>query len=752
MELRFALISDGIRTDILEPIGFDRFEPEIKRNKMHGVSVEYSDVDLEFDDCRAIDIIRSGYESSIDSIIDFVVELKCGSDDFNEIYRGRLDLGTYQFLNKKYKSVKCKVGQIGLLTTFNNRISTDVCVNDNMSLDGSLLTVYPKLNENITLPGKALLLVSEANDAGVNAESEFTVYESPLDNYGQAKNVEFAYVHEMSQSVISDAGNISMGLPRCFTVDKLKYEEAHIDVSDDISEYIEYEYRFRFCFRLKFLHEGGLGKISSIHRLGFSIYADDEFPNGTPKFSTPVGINVGGINSSNAYIDVDIGSSISSFKFKKLYAVLYFTYSGEKIANKYFRIVSVPDAKSYEKLTALSIYPKTQCSVSFVHEVLSRVCESITDMEMGVVSEYYGRDDSDMPFDGAYSKPGRGALRCITNGYKMRNHIYANGDMPRMYISMKKLIQSLSAIDNIGCGFSFEQGRWFLRVEDWKWFYRFDELFKIDSPSNVERIHDIEETYTRLKVGYKKYAEVHEYNTVDTFHSERNYTTLSKVADRELKALSDFIADPYIIEYTRRKALEKDTKDWQYDEDIFVLCIMGVDTKYKDSSGRIVLSRRYDVDTGMEYTGGSVFSPETMLNVAISPARNAKKWVDRLCRYKGSNGLKYSSGTRNTYARGSAKKRVSETWTLDEIEVTTSYVCEDALGYVKENAGVDRVNPSLRAQLLRFEYPITLEQYNKIRLNPYGFISVDGERCWLKSVKYNFKTGLTKFELIPEWI
>lgn len=752
MELRFSLISDGTQLFIEEPIGFDRFEPVIERNDLHGASVEFSDIELEFDDCDAVELIQTKYEESIDSIIELFVEMKCTeTDDFSEMYRGLLDLGTIKFSDKKYKSASCKVGQSGVLTTFNNRISTDVSIDDTVSVDGVELPAYDLINKEIDIQGHNLIIKSRSWDENI---SEFI----PLAYSFEAGPRNVVYSPAMMNSETGDYGVFPSQSPyvvKPSEANDLLLPFFEFDKKNIHIEKTQIDYSFHFIIRLENSEENI--SMEEIYPIATFIIETGEEGGVLENREINAQLTIQPPNVNYYEKEFSVGGSLQNINFEQIYVYLiislYVPSNLTPIALQRYSLHTKPKS-SYFNVTSNSMLPPTTSKVSMLHETMARITESITNNEMTVWSDYYGRPDS---FAGA-TKPytpalsfGSGSLRCLTNGYKLRQYKYANGELAKMYLSMKKLVNSLSAIDNIGCGFSFEQGRWWVRVENWKWFYKNTELFEINNPSNVERSHDLDETFTRLKIGYKKYADISEANVVDTFHSERNYTTLAKAVDKELQAMSELVADPFAIEYTRRKSIDKDTKDWNYDEDIFMICVMRVNVKL-ESGGTIHSDvTTYEVDNGMEETGNTVTSPDTMINVYISPARNAIRWAERFSQYPGANGLSYASGTRNTTAKGTRKTRPSPlVEQLGGMTRTTTYD-QSYTSFVQENASINKETPYLKSQKVSFEYPISLQQWNSIRMNPYGYIRVNGERYWIKKVQYNFKTGLTKFELIPEW-
>jgi hypothetical protein len=56
--------------------------------------------------------------------------------------------------------------------------------------------------------------------------------------------------------------------------------------------------------------------------------------------------------------------------------------------------------------------------------------------------------------------------------------------------------------------------------------------------------------------------------------------------------------------------------------------------------------------------------------------------------------------------------------------------------------------PSLfTADLLEFECPLSYAQYNTLKTNPYGIISVNGMQGWLRELEYDYSEGTAKFKL-----
>ena len=69
---------------------------------------------------------------------------------------------------------------------------------------------------------------------------------------------------------------------------------------------------------------------------------------------------------------------------------------------------------------------------------------------------------------------------------------------------------------------------------------------------------------------------------------------------------------------------------------------------------------------------------------------------------------------------------------------------------IAENADIEWTKPLFKAEIVKFKYPISRAQYQRIMDNPYGLIRVDGEDYWLKEMQYEVTSGETEFKLIPK--
>lgn len=855
MELKFYIGS----TEIAEPIGFDNFISKIERSSEHGIGAENSLDSLEFVG-EAYSIIKNAYLTNIDNqlllkvlfncedkapvavtrevvkiltstvyvtviILNDVTDLKVGdklikvgenimtdcvityiynntvtvskdipgpvytnvteftfeiteNDSFDEIYRGIIDLSTYDETNADYCSCKCKIGEIGARTTFNNRSETQVDLSSLKTLDGAVLLAYENLNKTITVPAKDIVCTNNGKTSAMSIIAGYKEFDVTADT-------QYALIIGFDNQEYSELGalNTSPDIKWIGDIDSLT--PTFYDCKYDISNIkISYDLNFGISISSDSVrYEAKLVLVSEVNGVK-SIIRETTHTN---------------YNQQDKNISDSFSADIAFSKETKLY--LYVNIQGRETVKTQNSDISISFAENntnFINISSLTNIASTSSKISLIHESISRISEIISGLK--VKSDWYGRTDSEI---NPVQTIGGGALKAITSGLKLRQAALTNGSEPYLFLSFKEIYQAMKAIDNIGWGFSHENGVLCVRVENWKWFYKNDLIMSFTDVYEVNRTVDTKNIYSRLKIGYSKYSDIQELNAIDTFHTERNYTNGLKAIDNQLEQLCKFIADPYAIEFTRRKALDKTTEDWTYDENIFVFALeansqelqekniqvsvqvdgayinliflpdveIGKLIKYNGesyeidtidySTGKIntlpsIITMlpigvyiftvdedtniTYDVETGVTDSENTIISPETMLNARISPERNALRWVDSLFNFASFvNVIDFNSGKGNIDAKFSVVNKQGHSY-LD----TTS-------GVVSEKDGLSRSPGKLKAEILSFEYPLTAYDYNLIKSNPYGKFSVNGEMCYLKSMEYNFSDGLAKFKMIPTY-
>lgn len=708
---RFYLYVDDVKKEVnKEPIGWDGFETTLKRDETyHGITVGSTDITVRFYDIPSMNLIKSVYDDDITRMVYFTMEYN-GEEQF----RGVLDFASYNEVFEKYRYISIKISNIGVETTFENRKEQKVDLDSLTAFDGATLPAYPFLSKSITLPGKDMLLRSTVNNDNYSNNYSF---EHPALNPDQVM-----YLQVNTQNIVLNdleaIYSVYGGLTMSPTAARGNVFFRSFQTETLTTSVID------FAIRYNFILTGGTD--TYFNKVEFIVER-----NGEAIDDFPVTVYEG---ASTNRVTIDVNESelkIEEVKDQDELTCYFRIYlSGTSAGQKSFFIFS---QQSSIGMSALSNSPETTAVTSFVHEALSRIAESTTNGEVTVKSDYYGRTDSDV---NPTEVNGEGSERIILTGLRVRKATQ-NGSRTLFSLSFSDALKGLHPIDNIGYGFVWENGVRYLRIEPYEWFYP-DRVTAKSVPlvtvikqttglpgGNRITISDLKEKGTSVntnliiatfKTGYKKY-ETEGVNGLDAFITDREYRTRQSMTETKLEKVSEFVADTYAIEATRRYAHDPTTKDWRYDNDVFIIQLK------KEEEG-------YVVEQGVVESSG-VISPTNLYNVRLSPARCAKRWLNRIFGWsRKPEQLIFTGGKGNIVA-------------------ITKVTGEDEL--TEENGNIASVNAVLKAETMQFEQYLKLREYKDIIQNPYGQIIVDGQPYYLLEMKYRWRTGLASFKVIPKW-
>ena len=684
MELKFYINT----TEIIEPIGFDEFQTSLKRTEEHGVSVENSVDSLEFFG-NAYGIVKSAYQSDIDTELTFKAQIKCNddSDTFETLYEGVIDLSTYEENTNDYCSCSAKVAEIGAKTTFNNRTETEISLIDGVmnDLDSNVLTTET-LSKTITIPSKGL----KYGATSINEDVEDAT--SPIE-YSYSGYAAWTFVKPFGFTTINEITGFSQGV---VIVD----QEGH-DGND---------YMF-FTAPSNYSHYLLKGEIKLSVESGGVYKPETVYLNIGSHYSKSYTYPTTGILTINEVFDLDLSLNAGDKLIMTLGA--YRTGGNGTVI---FKILT----GSNIDISMIDIISSSTAKVIMPYQAFKKITKIISGLE--IKSNWYNN----------ISGFGGGALKGLLTGLQLRNAPTLITNPTLITSSFKDLFINLKCIDNLGYGFSVEDNILYVRIENWKWFYNSNDVLTINNPSNKRRICDTKNIYSRLKIGYDKYAAIEDINTIDTFHTERNYTNKLKAVDNEFSAKCKYIADPYSIEFTRRKCFDLTTKDWKYDDNIFVIAM---------STAVVSMVQHYYCDKGITDSDDTVISPETLLNFRISPYKNACRFTDIIKQSNLSKEFYFNSGTGNIKAKGKPKTETHYTY-LSDISESDIINENDDLTYAN--------NPINVAELITFDAVLSKTEYDLIKADPYGIITVDGEETYLSEVTRKAMTGECSFKVIPK--
>lgn len=678
-------------TPIDEPIGFDSIEFTLERQKHHGFSAESSVGKLEFYG-EAYDLIKTAYNSDIDSVLIFKSEFKSG-DNWITLYVGNIDLSTYEQQTGDYTSCSCNVAEIGVKTTFNNRTETKIDIRNGVmtDLDG-VEQANETLSLDIAIQGKALQKSVIANS------SDFTASSSEIE-YDSSSYVASAYVRPFGYASVDELEGFIQGL-------SIADQEGSLE--NDFSFFVAPQTNAHYLITAQInlqAEPGGVNKPEDVTVLmtnGSAVVWNKTFA-----YPTTGVLEI----SENISLDLSLtqGARLTCH-------LLAFRTGGNGTV-----LFSVLPNNSVTIKTLLTA-PASTASVILPFEAFKKVTSCISsDIEFR--SSYYTH---------TINQIGAGALKGLVSGLRLRNSSLTNPNFI-LKTSFADLFKNLSCIDNIGFGFTVESDVVCLRVEHWKYFYQNEVIYLISNPTWIKRTFIPDNVYSALEIGYEKYSELEDLNTIDTFHTKRLFSNSLKAVDNTLLKVCQYIADPYAIEFTRVKSFDKTTENWRYDDNIFVIALRSI----VDVPGPV---RIYYTDMGIT-NSENIISPETLLNFRISPYKNACRFTDVIKQGNLTKEFKFISGTGNMSAKGKPGKELRYSYLSDfGSESITSE--NDNLTFENE--------PIIYPDFVEFEYPLSVSDYDKIKQQPYGVVTVNEEDMYLKKLTYSPAQGIGKFTCIPK--
>jgi hypothetical protein len=805
MELEFTLINRfDVETIIEEPVGWDAFNIQLKRHPVrHGTFRELQGNSFSFFGAGA-QMLRTEYELyGIRSNYRMRIREKCGGG-WNVVYFGKVGFDNYKFTCDNGCSVSVDLEQLGAVAQFINRFDQKVDLSSNVALDGAALTDYANLTKSILLPSKAIKLRGSAKNT---ASQEYIIssdigfingFPTGTGTVQGGINIPFATVDvnaikDFDPQGIMDFYNWTQGHEY---IPELVYNNPDIPLNCLGTTFLV-EYRVKGRYK-------NLAAGSGSHAMTLDL------KQGTGNFMGSSTLITGtlvanGLNFVRTEeFDVTWTGTVTLAPTERLWLdfLLGYTKNTNYVADVRLEI----DPETYFKAEVVSKCDPTSAKFYLINEATSRVIESITNNQLKLYSEYYGRIDS-APY--AFPGNGCGSMKAITIGLELRKAKLTDGSDPHQYVSMQEIFESLSAIENIGIGLEGDT----IRMENWKFFYGDNVIFECRGIDHLDKTLIAAEHFSIFKNGYDKW-EAEDFNGLDEFLTKREFRTALSEIQNTMEKICKWIASGYAFEVTRRK--QNDTKDWRYDNDTFILCLtnkfktlaaFGVDhlivipintnnyqvgdqinvtTTSGTNQGIFTITavshptatttnistaeattlnivdfisiqnlthQTYDTEINNINSASNILDPATVYNFRISPMRNALKWFDRIAvcyrNITGADKLIFSAGDGNYIASG-------------ELADDTGCKLETTLGSLGENQDISTTAyedpadglPINFPERVKYTFPVSSAEFAQINSNPLGliFYQCKSEKGfgWIDELVWSPEEGKAKFTLIPK--
>jgi len=562
---------DNVEID--SPIGWDDITMSFSRDEFyHGIDFL---INSEFEFIGTGYDILNGYIEARD--FDREVLLKIFADD-QMIYKGKINLFDYTKVNKK---ITVPIQQINFFQQIISRETLEIDLYKDVGIDGQALSPTAWIGRDFIFEG---IFIDQRADLELKEENEWrweVITTGSFEiGYSPKLNVlgsEFNSVKQQGSSFTSSGGAMQGYL--------LSNQPPGIQKFVDETNYL-----------IDMTLENP--RLPGIYNFNLLLNGDVR----AYEIDTTTG-NITSSNYSNLVIEIilyygQIGQTINQVvlislpiqnngAWQSYTNILYqngINLNGDDYAHLSFRVAGLKTTGNTGLTTNFvietrntdwsisiqsdTLFPATTQKVSAIHEVFSRVLESISGKNNVLKSDYYGRVNSTPR---SYTDNGCGAFRVITNGYQIRGFNELTDENSELYkppiLSLQSLFESMNAIDNIGM--SVEENQVIIEQKDH--FYN-DELI-----ADLGEIHDVEFTVinelypNEVNIGYEQYDDTIR-GGLNEFASQRQYSNKIKNNGQTYNQLSKLIASPYAIERTRRDDRKfKPRESSAYDKDNFII-------------------------------------------------------------------------------------------------------------------------------------------------------------------------------------
>lgn len=714
---------------IEEPIGYDNLQVALERHDYHGIGAESSIGTLEFYGVAA-NIIEQVYNTDIETQLLYKI-----TDNEGEELKWLIDLSTYTMKMGKYKSVSCKVCEEGIKTAFNNRTDIEVDLNESKDAEWKSVNIPTK---HLLYTNKTIRKVDHTYTTGggnINNFPDVGVLVGFGTNYSPILSVPIGG----DDDVTNEFGTFTEGLIP-YSTDYDIYIDPQYTPNEDHDEKYGYGTRTEVDIELKVTMQaqrnGTIWGDVDKDYMTWQLVAYDGLVAATSNKVRITYQTASGDHRKNEWsFTCKLKTTSLASKPIKYYLVCDMYLDEEP--NRYMLLHVTVHKGSFVKMTMYDEIEEkpSYTDVIMVKDALDIVAGEISDGALSAKSDWYEYK----------SNIGGGALKSLTNGYKIRDLFTKDDNKRNMPISFKDMITNLNALDCVGWGFSNEDNQDCIRIERWDWFYRENQMLEIDDAEELTIETDTDRMITEFVVGYKKYATSDQYNSIESPHGIRVFTNNSKVVNKTLTKECEFIADNYVIEETRRDRFTKsETDSSSYDENMFVLEMIGQKVYTEDQDTGL---GRMDFNVEIKSTATNaknVGRVSEFINAKLTPRHMAARWKDYLFQMWNNQPLKFTSGEINyksSFGVIPYKDALYEIYSLQTFEDSSPQIENEDITF----------NPSkLRAEKLSFSYPLTIAQYKAIKKDPYGLVKVNGVLGWIKIFKYSFVDGIAEFTLIPK--
>jgi len=741
-QFRFILNSDiftpGRKLLQHDPIGWDSMGLTIHRDqKYHGIATEYNSETLGFIKDGKQYLEQAKDNRGIEADIDLEVQIYRPNEFYWDTYRHyRLDLTAAEETATEFR---CGLDNSGLMQKFLNRDDTkvDLLGRDNVSGGASFppqpvalelhsRAIYQRFDSRITESP-----VRAAPNFVTNGESRFQIM---YFGFGEP-NINDFKLEPVYGGFFTQPSGVNNAEQPIYTTKEAGIFDIKINI---------------LCELIVSRTGNGFGDFDKVScEVFFRI--NDEQPVRLFFFNDTAG---GGTlrRQISAYYPIfrrlDIGDKIYVYGRIHVYDI------NEGIFGYRFQVDANFLPGSFMTINAETTTTPTVANGLLIYEALEKLARDITDEHNTFRSSFFGRTDSVHP----YPADGPGSLLFVTGGFQLRGFPL---DKKSLFASWQELIDSLSAIYNLGVGVEkLPDGREVIVVEEMSYFYSDEIVLDLTNPDEgyshtrlpdtagedgqeAKKVTVAADHYNSVDIGYQKWRP-NQINGLEEFNTRHEYALPLTQVKNKYTQLSSYITAGHYIETVRRDRYDiTATTDTSSDDEGFLICVI----RNPDILKPFVTERdQLAVDT-VE----GIYSPDTVYNLRLSPKRmllrHAPTLAAGLIRIS-DGGVKFRFGEGNSELK--SRLAGEELPIREKADVRMTALNRNDPQYQEYNLSMPE--PIWLPMQYSFDHPLRHTQVQQVLENPRGrvrFRDHRGRACegWIIDLKHDAAKNMASFTL-----
>lgn len=572
--------TSGNLTPVYSPLEWNKFNVIFKRStRYHSVlRKQITDSEFPLDGKAYIDTIynANGIDTEIGCVVQYLIK---SSLTYATLFDGVIDLSEWTALRD---TTSVKIIDSSVMALFAARDEIEIPINRANDLDGNAVAGYTYLNQ-FTIEGVDIEEAASYDDSS-NSNDEITVRTAGFTVYFGVNDGTYDF-----NTIGTDADLPDVSLGGASGPLYTNNTGSAIDI------------RFRIVTRLQ-----GDIIVTAVGAWSWRFRAFTGKNAGT----TAIDVSKSGSgNDTEAAIDLSYDSGVVTVSLANGETVeIYHQWQGTVTGPDQIAPSLQMTPTFMEIFEIIPAVANTNVNMPPLHELGAKLLEIMTGVSNPLNAPLLGRTDSEPRTyggDGAYS------LNAVASGFMLRGY---RDNIPPLKTTFADYFKSIDALFNLGLWYDGTEFS-IAAKED---FYEVSQIVVLGEVQGLEISIAADHYFNKIKCGYKPVS-YDESNGQQVPNVPMEFVNDGRRIQNTLDIESVYRGDDYGIELSRQKDFRTtNNEDTRYDNDNFF--IIGQRT-----NGDYITVQGDDFDT---VTG--VYSPDTRLNLDITPKRNLLNHINQL--------------------------------------------------------------------------------------------------------------------------